>query len=121
MLDRMFGPHRSVQRQLCIGLSALVIVLGLAIIPELGPSRGIPVAVLGLLTGVVLARMAENRVAAKASSELLGTVRDADEEGLRQMVERARTTSPARHPVAEPAGGDDGQDLPFTPERRRSS
>lgn len=117
MLDRVFGPHRSVQRQACIALSALLVVLGLAIIPSMGPSRGLPVAALGVLAGAVLARMAENRVAAKASAELLDSMAsDLDESSARKLAEGARASSPARLPVVGGPVGVDGETLPWTDE-----
>lgn len=117
MLDRVFGPHRSVQRQACIALSALLIVLGFAIIPSMGPSRGLPVAALGVLTGAVLARMAENRVAAKASAELLDSMStDLDEASARQLADGARAASPARLPVVDGTLAVDDDSLPWTDE-----
>lgn len=118
MLDRLFGPHRSVERQVAIVLSGILIVLGLVIIPWLGVRSGLLVVVVGLLGGIVLARMAENRNAARASAELLGGVASAevDDEGLRRMVDRARTASPAQVPVRD-LGDEDRGELPFTPEQ----
>lgn len=117
MLDRLFGPHRSVQRQACIALAALVVVLGLAIIPSMGVSRGLPVAALGVLSAAVLARMAENRVAAKASSELLGSLSDdMDEQSARKLAEGARAASPARLPEVEGELAVDDAGLPWTDE-----
>ena len=126
MLDRVFGPHRSVQRQVSIVLSFVVVVLGAVLVVTDGPGTGVPVMLFGILAGAILARMAENRVARAASTELLGSITgEVDEEQLQAMVERARASSPAKMPDVQ--GGEDGEldvdALPWTPEqqpRRRS-
>lgn len=116
MLDKLFGPHRSWQRNACIALSALVVVLGLAVIPGQGAVSGAAVVVLGVLCGAVLARMADNRVAVKASRELLGSItEEVDADALRSMVDSARSSSPARLPELDGKIVVD-DDLPWTEE-----
>jgi hypothetical protein len=117
MLDKLFGPHRSWQRNACIALSALVVLLGLAVIPEQGAASGVAVALLGVLCGAVLARMADNRVAVKASREMLGSItEEMDTDALRSMVDSARTSSPARLPEIDGKVVVD-DDLPWSEEQ----
>ena len=126
MLDRVFGPHRSAQRQVSIALSFVVVVLGVALLVTGRYLMGVLAIVVGILAGALLARMAENRVARAASAELLGSINagQVDDDQLQAMVERARAGSPAKMPHVDGDGGDelDVDALPWSredPQRRR--
>ena len=116
MMDKVFGPHRSVQRQVSMALSLIVVVLGAVLVVVEGPATGIPVMLVGILAGAILARMAENRVAKAASAELLGSITgEMDEDELARMVERARTGSPAKMPDLGAPTGESAADVSSLP------
>lgn len=123
MLDRVFGPHRSAQRQVTIVLSFAVVVLGVALAATGRYLMGVLVMLVGILAGAILARMAENRVARAASAELLGSMdAQVDDEQLQAMVDRARSASPAKMPDVGGGGPDDEWDvdsLPWSRDERR--
>lgn len=75
MIDFLFGPHRSWQRRACIGLAGVLVVLGIAIMVVEDVVDGLGVVLVGVVSGAVLARVAEDRVSRAAARELLGDIR----------------------------------------------
>jgi hypothetical protein len=75
VIDVLFGSHRSWQRRVCIALSGVLVVFGAVIAVADDVVQGLLIVLVGLLSGAVLARVAEESASRAATSELLGDIR----------------------------------------------
>jgi len=103
MMDLLFGPHRSWQRQASIALCLVIVLLGFGRAMTGSVAEGIGVAVFGIVTGIALARLGENIAARHAASELLSSMSDTSGEleaaRLKSAVAEAKPVTPAQHPI----------------------
>jgi hypothetical protein len=86
----LFGVEHSPQRKLCVLLSIVLTLMGVAIIPTRGYEWGVPFLLLGLAAVAIMSRTFAAHDAKVATSEQLTNLPgEYDAEALRQMVDHA--------------------------------
>lgn len=88
----LFGVQHSPQRKLCVVLSIVLTLLGIAITfaPDQGPGWGIPFILLGLVAVAILSRtFAAHDLKVATSEQLNKLTGEYDADALRNMVDHA--------------------------------
>lgn len=113
MKDKILGPGRSPLRVVSLFLALVITLLGLALGFVESWRSGLPIVLVGLAAGLVLARMADTREQKAEVREQLGRITGPIDEGvLTRMVEQARTVEHGHLPVGEHVRADiDDDDL----------
>jgi hypothetical protein len=108
VIEKVVGPGRSPLRLVSIALAIVIAVLGVMLMVDGQWPIGLSVTLLGLISGYVLARMADTREQKAEAREQLGRITgDVDEEVLARIVDEARHGGPGRLPSAERPQADD--------------